>query len=90
MIFELFYLYCLQLKFDLVVSAYSLFELPNIQTRFETILNLWNKTKKYLVLVEMGTRAGFGLINEARDLLLEISSQNNIKSHIFSPVKQKT
>jgi ribosomal protein RSM22 (predicted rRNA methylase) len=34
----------------------------------------------------MGTRAGFNLINEARDLLLEISSQNNIKSHVFSPV----
>lgn len=73
------------LKFDLVVSAYSLFELPDIKNRFETLLNLWNKTKKYIVLVEMGTRAGFNLINEARDLLLEISSQNNTKSHVFSP-----
>ncbi|XP_025424225.1 methyltransferase-like protein 17, mitochondrial [Sipha flava] len=73
------------LKFDLVVSAYSLFELPDIKNRFETILNLWNKTKQYIILVEMGTRAGFNLINEARDLLLEISSQNNIKSHVFSP-----
>jgi len=74
------------LKFDLVVSAYTLFELPDIKTRFETLLNLWNKTKKYIVLVEMGTRAGFNLINEARDLLLEISSQNRTKSHVFSPV----
>lgn len=77
---------CPQVKFDLVVSAYSLFELPNIKNRFETLLNLWNKTKKYIVLVEMGTRAGYNLINEARDLLLEISSQNNIKRHVFSPV----
>lgn len=74
------------MKFDLVVSAYTMFELPDIKTRFETLLNLWNKTKKYIVLVEMGTRAGFNLINEARDLLLEISLQNSIKSHVFSPV----
>ncbi|KAF0767688.1 methyltransferase-like protein 17, mitochondrial [Aphis craccivora] len=74
-----------KLKFDLVVSAYTMFELPDIKTRFETLLNLWNKTKKYIVLVEMGTRAGFNLINEARDLLLEISSQNSTKSHVFSP-----
>lgn len=69
------------------MSAYSLFELPDIKNRFETILNLWNKTKKYLVFVEMGTRAGFNLINEARDLLLEVASQNNMKFHVFSPVK---
>jgi len=77
------------LKFDLVVSAYSLFELPDIKNRFETILNLWNKTKKYIVLVEMGTKAGFNLINEARDLILQISSQNNTKCHVFSPCNQE-
>lgn len=79
-------MYYSQLKFDLVVSAYSLLELPDIKNRFETLLNLWNKTKNYIVLVEMGTKAGFSLINEARDLLLQISSQNNAKCHIFSPV----
>lgn len=68
------------------MSAYSLFELPDIKNRFETILNLWNKTKNYIVLVEMGTRAGFNLINEARDLLLEVSSQSNTKCHVFAPV----
>lgn len=78
--------FCPQLKFDLVVSAYTMFELPDIKTRFETLLNLWNKTKKYIVLIEIGTRAGFSLINEARDLLLEVSSHNNTKSHVFSPV----
>lgn len=77
------------MKFDIVTSAYSLFELPDIKNRFETILNLWNKTKKYIVLVEMGTKAGFDLINEARDLILEVSSQNNADSHVFSPVMFK-
>lgn len=57
-----------------------------MKNRFETILNLWNKTKKYIVLVEMGTKAGFNLINEARDLLLEISAQNDTYCHVFSPV----
>lgn len=83
-------IFFLQLKFDLVVSAYSLLELPDIKNRFETILNLWNKTKKYIVLVEMGTKAGFSLINEARDLLLQISSQNNTNCHVFSPVTHQS
>ncbi|XP_050423043.1 methyltransferase-like protein 17, mitochondrial [Adelges cooleyi] len=74
-----------KLKFDLVVSAFSLFELPDMKNRFETILNLWNKTNKYIVLVELGTRAGFELINEARDLILNISSSNDGDCHVFSP-----
>lgn len=34
-------------------------ELPSLQTRLETVLNLWNKTQNYLVIVEQGTNAGF-------------------------------
>jgi ribosomal protein RSM22 (predicted rRNA methylase) len=49
----------LQLKYDVVISAYTLLELPSARTRLETILNLWNKTDKYLVIVEHGTNAGF-------------------------------
>nr|CAD7197480.1 unnamed protein product [Timema douglasi] len=47
------------LKYDIVVSAYSLFELPSSESRLETILALWNKTQAYLVIVEQGTNAGF-------------------------------
>lgn len=41
------------------MSAYSLFELPSREFRLETILKLWKKTEKYLIIVEEGTDAGF-------------------------------
>jgi hypothetical protein len=49
----------LQLKYDVVVSAYTLLELPSARSRLETIISLWNKTNKYLIIVEQGTNAGF-------------------------------
>lgn len=49
----------LQLTYDIVVSAFSLLELPSSHSRLETILKLWNKTQNYLVIVEQGTNAGF-------------------------------
>lgn len=48
-----------QRKYDLVVSAYSLLELPTMHTRLETVAKLWAKTEQYLVIVEKGTNAGF-------------------------------
>ncbi|KAL1130586.1 hypothetical protein AAG570_011832 [Ranatra chinensis] len=49
-------------KYDVVVSSYSLLEMPSAQAREQTLINLWNKTEKYLVLVEYGTLAGFKAI----------------------------
>ncbi|XP_022905054.2 ribosome assembly protein METTL17, mitochondrial [Onthophagus taurus] len=69
--------------FDLVVSAYSLLELPSFNTRMDTILRLWNKTNKYLIIVENGSNAGFKVINEARDFILKMNQSN--QGHIFSP-----
>lgn len=34
-------------------------ELPSISTRIDTLIKLWNKTNKYLVIVENGTNGGF-------------------------------
>lgn len=48
-----------QRKFDLVVSAYSLLEFPSMDSRLDTIHNLWSKVNNYLVLVEQGTSEGF-------------------------------
>lgn len=71
-----------QIEYDIVVSAYSLMELPTMEMRLETILNLWNKTQRYLVVVEQGTNAGFKIVNEVRDFLLQLDNQG----HVFSPV----
>ncbi|KAJ8969435.1 hypothetical protein NQ317_008626 [Molorchus minor] len=73
-----------KITFDLVISAYSLLELPSMQARLQTVLNLWNKTEKYLVIVEQGTNAGFKVVNEVRDFILDIKKESNI-GHVFSP-----
>ena len=56
-----------------------------MKTRLQTILNLWNKTKQYLVIVEYGSNSGFKLVNEARDYILSIKDPENI-GHVFAPV----
>ncbi|XP_012222134.1 ribosome assembly protein METTL17, mitochondrial [Linepithema humile] len=74
---------------DIVVSAHSLFELPNVNTRLETILDLWKKTENYLIIVEQGTNAGFKLVNEARDFILKYVNSKNRRdtqfAHVFAP-----
>ncbi|XP_076622123.1 ribosome assembly protein METTL17, mitochondrial isoform X2 [Colletes latitarsis] len=70
--------------YDIVVSAYSLLELPNQKSRLEVILKLWQKTENYLIFVELGTKAGFKIVNEARDFILSYS-KNTSNVHVFSP-----
>uniref|UniRef100_A0A0K8T2A1 Copper-fist domain-containing protein n=2 Tax=Lygus hesperus TaxID=30085 RepID=A0A0K8T2A1_LYGHE len=76
-------------KYDVVVSSFSLLELPSVGARLETVLNLWNKTGDFLVLIEFGTMAGFKVITEARDFLLwgmrKKSAQSCMKGHVVSP-----
>lgn len=72
-------------KYDIVLSAYSLFEMPSLKNRLEVANNLWNKTSNYLIFVEVGTNAGFTLLNEIRDFLIQIGKLNNEDSFIFSP-----
>ncbi|XP_075541111.1 ribosome assembly protein METTL17, mitochondrial-like isoform X1 [Dermacentor variabilis] len=62
-----------KIAFDLVVSAFSLMELPNAVQRLETVASLWGKTNGLLVLVENGTQAGHKAVAEARDFILMIS-----------------
>lgn len=35
-------------QYDIVVSAFSLMEIPSYEERLRTVVNLWEKTKKYL------------------------------------------
>lgn len=59
-------------KYDMIVAAYSLLDLPNEQNRVNVIENLWNKTTDLLVLIERGNIGGFKTISEARHLVLEL------------------
>lgn len=80
-----------RLKYDLVICSQSLFELPDMKARLRTIDILWRKTDKYLVLVEAGTNAGYRLVQEARDYILQLSERARAygephpEGHVFSP-----
>ncbi|XP_034938143.1 methyltransferase-like protein 17, mitochondrial isoform X2 [Chelonus insularis] len=76
-------------SYDLIVSAFSLLELPTRRNRMETVLNLWRKTARYLVIVEEGTTAGFAIINEVREFFLRVvkshTEKGMYKAFIFAP-----
>uniref|UniRef100_H0XAU8 Ribosome assembly protein METTL17, mitochondrial n=1 Tax=Otolemur garnettii TaxID=30611 RepID=H0XAU8_OTOGA len=61
-----------KVQFDVVVSAFSLSELPSKDARAKVVQTLWRKTSNFLVLVETGTKAGHCLLMEARDLVLKV------------------
>ncbi|XP_061445265.1 methyltransferase-like protein 17, mitochondrial isoform X2 [Rhineura floridana] len=60
-----------KVKFDLVVSAFSLNDLSDYSQRVETVKTLWRKTDGFLVLVENGTKEGHQMLMEARDIVLQ-------------------
>ncbi|CAK9802665.1 Methyltransferase-like protein 17, mitochondrial [Anthophora plagiata] len=70
--------------YDIVVSAYSLLELPSQKARIQTVLKLWQKTEKYLIIVEQGTRVGYKIIMEARDFILNYGNKMK-NAYVFSP-----
>ncbi|XP_064460876.1 methyltransferase-like protein 17, mitochondrial [Ornithodoros turicata] len=74
-----------KLKFDLVVSAFSLMELPNMQQRLQTVANLWAKTSRTLVLVENGTLAGHDAVSQARDFILTMENQHHTEEGKHAP-----
>lgn len=76
----------MQTAYDLVVLSYTLFELPSTESRKGVLLNLWKKCNGYFVIVDEGTRRGSELVNEARDFILNIQSEE-LKGSVFSPVR---
>lgn len=72
-------------KYDLVVAAFSLLELPNMELRVQTIENLWNKTNDILVIVERGNKGGFATVNEARNLVLDLGGYDTTRRVLMSP-----
>jgi len=72
-------------KYDIVLSAYSMFELPTLKNRLEVASNLWNKAQNYLIFVESGTNSGFQVLNEIRDFLMEMKEMKKEDAFIFAP-----
>ncbi|CAD6997656.1 methyltransferase-like protein 17, mitochondrial [Ceratitis capitata] len=78
------FLPAMETAYDLVVLSYTLFELPSTESRKGVLLNLWKKCNGYFVIVDEGTRRGSELVNEARDFILNIQSEE-LKGSVFSP-----
>ena len=57
-------------QYDIVVSGYSLSELPSEKERITMIKHLWNRTGRFLILIEHGNFFGYFIMMEARNLLL--------------------
>ncbi|CAI9574212.1 unnamed protein product [Staurois parvus] len=70
-----------KVQYDLVISAFSLNELPNLFERQKTIQALWRKTGAFLVLVENGTREGHQLLMEARETVLQVRVIFSVTNH---------
>ncbi|KAI9504420.1 37S ribosomal protein S22 [Coemansia spiralis] len=60
-------------RFDLVISAFTLSDLPSDAVRKTTVETLWNRTKDTLILIDRGTPDSARMISEARDQLLELA-----------------
>lgn len=75
----------LLIKYDMVLSAFTLLELPNQRSRVQVVENLWNKTQDLLVLLERGSVDGFATILEARNLILSLNGYDVTKSYYNDP-----
>ncbi|XP_010599297.1 methyltransferase-like protein 17, mitochondrial [Loxodonta africana] len=77
-----------KVQFDVVVSAFSLSELPSKADRTEVVQTLWRKTSHFLILIENGTKAGHRLLMDARDLVLKGKEKSPLDTRpgfVFAP-----
>lgn len=72
-------------RYDMVVSAFSLMELPTVQMRSQILETLWQKTNDLLVIVERGNHEGFTAVNEARQFILDLTGHGTTKRLQFHP-----
>eukprot|EP00095_Tigriopus_kingsejongensis_P009770 maker-scaffold1182_size56756-snap-gene-0.7 protein:Tk09770 transcript:maker-scaffold1182_size56756-snap-gene-0.7-mRNA-1 annotation:"hypothetical protein KGM_07295" len=82
------------LKYDLVTAAFTLSEMDSAKARLTAVENMWRRTDGYLILVEQGTNAGFQILAEVRDYLIQLIDLNkdipsddgqNLTGHLFAP-----
>jgi ribosomal protein RSM22 (predicted rRNA methylase) len=72
-------------KYDLVIAGYVLSEIPTPKDRRKLIADLWNRTSKYLILVEPGTPVGSDMIQSARSQILGLESFSSSSSMSLRP-----
>ncbi|KAJ2999666.1 Methyltransferase-like protein 17, mitochondrial [Globomyces sp. JEL0801] len=75
---------------DLVISAFTLSELPNDTNRTFTVETLWKQTKDTLILIDRGTPIGFQIIANARQQLIDLAKKENQELHVVAPRNAKS
>ena len=78
-----------QMKYDLVVSAFTFLEFGNQDQRLEYLETLWRRVEPngFLILLEVGSTAGFFTLAEARQFLINIFKDPELSGHIHAPVR---
>lgn len=72
--FRQFFPFSHERTYDIVLSAFTLLELPSFKERVEAVAHLWSKTENYLVIVEDGSNAGYKAVMEARNLVIHLET----------------
>ncbi|XP_062501572.1 methyltransferase-like protein 17, mitochondrial isoform X2 [Corticium candelabrum] len=74
--------------YDIVVSAYTLEDIPTLKLQTDIIRAMWKKASKFLVIIESGTVAGFHNVLLARDTVLNTLTDRIPdwpRGHVFAP-----
>ncbi|KAJ2665839.1 37S ribosomal protein S22 [Coemansia sp. RSA 1199] len=69
---------------DLVISSFTLSELPSDAVRQTTVEMLWNNTRNTLVLIDRGAPNPARVVSEARDYLIKLASESNSTVNVGS------
>ncbi|ORY93986.1 mitochondrial small ribosomal subunit Rsm22-domain-containing protein [Syncephalastrum racemosum] len=70
-------------KTDLVVSAFTLGELPSVALQTSVVKQVWDQTGDILVLIDRGTPVGFANIARARQTILDMEAGGG--AHVVAP-----
>ncbi|XP_037427366.1 uncharacterized protein LOC119292750 [Triticum dicoccoides] len=80
-------------RHDLVISSYTLGEIPSLNNRITIVRQLWGLTKDVLVLLEPGTPQGSKTIRQMRSCILWMEKRKcrkSKKSACAAPSKMKS
>uniref|UniRef100_A0A2M4BNR6 Putative mitochondrial/ ribosome small subunit component n=1 Tax=Anopheles marajoara TaxID=58244 RepID=A0A2M4BNR6_9DIPT len=70
-------------KYDIVMSAFSLFDQPSRRRLYELVDQLYATFDRYLIFVEQGTNAGFRLLDGIRNHIRRAHQTSD--AHLFAP-----
>ncbi len=74
-------------KADLVISTFTLSELPSDVIRKVALNTLWKSTNDVLVLIDRDNFLGFDVIQKSRTFILQNAKEGDEDAHVVAPVR---